>query len=105
MLALADSLHITVVPEIEMPGHSEEVLAVYPELSCSGEPGTSGEFCLGNEQTYVFLERVFSEVLELSPSEFIHIGGDEASSRAWTEDNCLLCCKCFWVKNQLIMQS
>ncbi len=44
VLALADSLHITVVPEIEMPGHSEEVLAVYPELSCSGEPGTSGEF-------------------------------------------------------------
>ena len=89
MLALADSLHITVVPEIEMPGHSEEVLAVYPELSCSGEPGTSGEFCLGNEQTYVFLERVFSEVLELFPSEFIHIGGDEASSRAW-----MACPKC-----------
>lgn len=89
VLALADSLHITVVPEIEMPGHSEEVLAVYPELSCSGEPGTSGEFCLGNEQTYVFLERVFSEVLELFPSEFIHIGGDEASSRAW-----MACPKC-----------
>ena len=89
VLALADSLHITVVPEIEMPGHSEEVLAVYPELSCSGEPGTSGEFCLGNEQTYVFLERVFAEVLELFPSEFIHIGGDEASSRAW-----MACPKC-----------
>lgn len=89
VLALADSLHITVVPEIEMPGHSEEVLVVYPELSCSGEPGTSGEFCLGNEQTYVFLERVFAEVLELFPSEFIHIGGDEASSRAW-----MACPKC-----------
>lgn len=89
VLALADSLHITVVPEIEMPGHSEEVLAVYPELSCSGRPGVNGEFCLGNEQTYVFLERVFSEVLELFPSEFIHIGGDEASSRAW-----MACPKC-----------
>lgn len=89
VLALADSLHITVVPEIEMPGHSEEVLAVYPELSCSGRPGENGEFCLGNEQTYVFLERVFSEVLELFPSEFIHIGGDEASSQAW-----MACPKC-----------
>ena len=89
VLALADSLHITVVPEIEMPGHSEEVLAVYSELSCSGRPGENGEFCLGNEQTYVFLERVFSEVLELFPSEFIHIGGDEASSQAW-----MACPKC-----------
>ena len=51
----ARALHIEVIPEIEMPGHSEEVLAVYPELSCSGKPYTDSDFCIGNEQTFEFL--------------------------------------------------
>lgn len=89
VLALADSLHITVIPEIEMPAHSEEVLAVYPELSCTGEPYTGGDFCIGNEATFEFLENVLAEVMELFPSEYIHIGGDEASKAAW-----VTCPKC-----------
>ena len=79
----ARALHIEVIPEIEMPGHSEEVLAVYPELSCSGKPYTDSDFCIGNEQTFEFLENVLSEVIGLFPSEYIHIGGDEASKRGW----------------------
>ncbi len=79
----ARRLHITVIPEIEMPGHSEEVLAAYPELSCAGEPYANSEFCPGNEQTFEFLEGVLTEVMELFPSEYIHIGGDEAGKGAW----------------------
>ena len=79
----ARALHIEVIPEIEMPGHSEEVLAVYPELSCSGKPYTNSDFCIGNEQTFEFLESVLSEVIGLFPSEYIHIGGDEASKQGW----------------------
>lgn len=82
VVAYADSLHITVIPEIELPGHSDEVLAAYPELSCSGD-GKGGELCIGNPATFEFLENVLSEVLELFPSEYIHIGGDEASTAAW----------------------
>ena len=73
---------ISVIREIEMPGHSE-VLAVYPELSCSGKPYTDSDFCIGNEQTFEFLESVLSEVIGLFPSEYIHIGGDEASKQGW----------------------
>lgn len=80
---------ITVIPEIEMPAHSEEVLAVYPHLSCYGKGGMNSEFCIGNEETFVFLENVLSEVIELFPSEYIHIGGDEAGQDAWR--NCKKC--------------
>ena len=79
----ARALHIEVIPEIEMPGHSEEVLAVFPELSCSGKPYLNSDFCIGNEQTFEFLENVLSEVIGLFPSEYIHIGGDEASKQGW----------------------
>jgi hexosaminidase len=74
---------ITVIPEIEMPSHSEEVLAAYPQLSCSGETYKNADFCVGNEETFTFLENVLTEVLELFPSEYIHIGGDEAGMAAW----------------------
>ncbi|EJX08417.1 glycosyl hydrolase family 20, catalytic domain protein [gut metagenome] len=74
---------ITIVPEIEMPSHSEEVLAAYPELSCSGEPYKNADFCVGNERTFTFLENVLTEVMQLFPSEYIHIGGDEAGMSAW----------------------
>lgn len=90
VVAYADSLHITVVPEIEMPSHSEEVLAVYPELSCVGKPYAAGDFCIGNDATFEFLENVLLEVMELFPSEYIHIGGDEASKAAWAK--CPKCC-------------
>lgn len=83
---------ITVVPEIEMPGHSAEVFAAYPELSCSGERLTvqTGSywpnkdiFCAGKEETFRFIENVLKEVSEMFPSEYIHIGGDEADRTAW----------------------
>ena len=75
--------HVTVIPEIEMPGHSSEVLAVYPQLSCTGKPYTSGEVCIGNEETFAFFEDVLDEVVRLFPSHYIHIGGDEAGQRHW----------------------
>ena len=75
--------HIEIVPEIEMPGHSEEVLATYPELSCSGKPYVNADFCIGTEKTFEFLENVLLEVINLFPSEYIHIGGDEASKSSW----------------------
>lgn len=80
---------ITIIPEIEMPGHSEEVLAVYPELSCSGMPYSNSEFCIGNEETFTFLTNVLSEVIDIFPSKYIHIGGDEASKESWK-----VCPKC-----------
>ena len=82
ILAYAQARHITVIPEIEMPGHSEEALAAYPELSCKGD-GLGSDFCPGKESTFHFLENVLSEVIDLFPSHYIHIGGDEAGKAAW----------------------
>ncbi|MDE6160459.1 MAG: family 20 glycosylhydrolase [Muribaculaceae bacterium] len=81
--------HITVIPEIEMPGHSAEVCAAYPELSCYGEPYRSGEVCIGSEATFRFFEDVLDEVIRIFPSHYIHIGGDEASRHHWQQ-----CAKC-----------
>lgn len=83
VVAYAADRHITIIPEIEMPGHSEEVLATYPELSCSGKPYVNADFCIGTEKTFEFLENVLLEVIDLFPSEYIHIGGDEASKSSW----------------------
>ncbi len=91
VVAYAAERHITVIPEIEMPGHSEEVLATYPELSCSGKPYVDADYCIGNEKTFEFLENVLLEVMDLFPSEYIHIGGDEASKNGWR--NCPRCKK------------
>ena len=86
ILAAAERLGMTVVPEIEMPGHSREVIFAYPELGCKEG---SAEFCPGKETTFTFLEGVLEEVIDLFPSEYIHIGGDEASKRDWR--NCPDC--------------
>lgn len=83
LVAYAATKHITIIPEIEFPGHSEEVLAAYPELSCSGKPYVNGDFCIGNEKSFTFMQDVLDEVVELFPSEYIHIGGDEAGKQAW----------------------
>lgn len=83
VVAYAADRHITIIPEIEMPGHSEEVLATYPELSCSGKPYVNADFCIGTEKTFEFLENVLLEAIDLFPSEYIHIGGDEASKSSW----------------------
>ncbi len=91
LVRYAAERHITIIPEIEMPGHSEEVLAVYPHLSCTQKPYSSSEFCIGNEATFEFLENVLSEIIDIFPSEYIHIGGDEASKEHWKK--CALCQK------------
>lgn len=86
-------LGITVVPEIEMPGHSRAALAAYPHLGCTSDtlpvPSTWGVFadvlCPGKESTFAFLEGVLTEVLELFPSRYIHIGGDEVPKQRWEE--------------------
>lgn len=83
IVSYAADRFITVIPEIEMPAHSEEVLAAYPELSCSGEQYGHSDFCIGNEKTFEFLQDVLDEIMEVFPSEYINIGGDEASKQAW----------------------
>jgi len=75
--------HITVIPEIEIPGHSTEVLAVYPQFGCTGVPYECGDLCPGKEATFEFIENVLTEVIEMFPSEYIHIGGDEAGKDKW----------------------
>ncbi|MDE7387639.1 MAG: beta-N-acetylhexosaminidase, partial [Muribaculaceae bacterium] len=75
--------YITIIPEIEMPSHSEEVMAAYPELGCTKKPYTTSDFCPGQEATYTFIENVLDEVIELFPSRMIHIGGDEAPKTHW----------------------
>ncbi len=89
---------ITVVPEIEMPGHALAALTAYPELSCFGGPFTVATggywpikdiYCAGNDSTFIFLQNVLDEVLDLFPSKFIHIGGDEAYKENWKK-----CPKC-----------
>lgn len=89
LIRYAAERFITIVPEIEMPSHSDEVLATYPELSCTHKPYGQPDFCIGNEETFRFLENVLSEVIDLFPSEYIHIGGDEASKASWK--TCPLC--------------
>ena len=85
--------HIEIVPEIEMPGHASAALASYPYLGCKGEgyvvPSTWGVkadvYCAGNDSTFRFIEGVLSEVVELFPSEYIHIGGDECPKINWQQ--------------------
>ena len=81
--------YINITPEIEMPSHSEEVTASYPELSCTHEQYGQPDFCPGNEATFEFIENVLDEVMEIFPSKLIHIGGDEAPKQAWK--SCSLC--------------
>ena len=83
LVEYAKARHIEIIPEIEMPSHSEEVLAAYPELGCSGEAYKDSEFCVGNEESFKFLETVLEEVMDVFPSKYIHIGGDEAGKQHW----------------------
>lgn len=106
LVRYAAERHITVIPEIEMPGHSEEVLAVYPQLACTEKPYTSSEFCIGNDETFEFLENVLSEVIEIFPSQYIHIGGDEASKEHWEKcPKCQARIKKEGLKNEAELQS
>ena len=84
--------YVSIIPEIEMPAHCVEVLAAYPGLSCTGGPFTVPPgsywpnidiFCAGNDSVFTFLQDVLTEVMELFPSKYIHIGGDEADKTNW----------------------
>ncbi len=77
--------YITVIPEVEMPSHSEEVLAAYPFLSCNKSGRGNSNFCAGSEATFEFIAGVLDEVMDIFPSEYIHIGGDEAPKGQWVE--------------------
>lgn len=95
IVAYAKKLHIMVVPEIDVPGHSEAALIAYPEMTCFGKaPETvmgfsSDLFCGGSEKTYEFIEDILDEVCQLFPSQYIHLGGDEAPKTNW--DKCPVC--------------
>ena len=97
VVAYAAENGITVIPEIDLPGHMLTALAAYPELGCTGGPyevwgewGVAKEvLCAGNDKTFEFLEGVLTEVMELFPSEYIHIGGDECPKERWEQ-----CPKC-----------
>ena len=91
ILSSAAAHNITVIPEIEIPGHSEEVLATYPELACTcaNQYPILYDYCIGTEKTFEFLENVLTEIIDLFPSEYIHIGGDEATRFGWM--NCERC--------------
>ena len=91
VVAYAAARGITIIPEIDLPGHMQAALACYPELGCTGGPyevrqqwGISDDvLCPGKEQTFKFIEDVLTEVMELFPSEYIHIGGDECPKVKW----------------------
>ena len=91
VVAYAAARHITIVPEIDMPGHMLAALAAYPELGCTGGPYQVGHYwgvykdvlCVGNPRVYEFVQDVLTEVMDIFPSKVIHIGGDETPSEKW----------------------
>ncbi|GET46008.1 glycoside hydrolase family 20 protein [Capnocytophaga felis] len=97
IVAYAKERHITVIPEIDLPGHMQAVLATYPELGCTGGPyevwtqwGVSDDvLCAGNQKVYRFIEDILNEVADIFPSEYMHIGGDESPKVRWEK-----CPKC-----------
>lgn len=114
VVAYAAARHITIVPEIEMPGHSAAALTAYPQFVCPNShvamPGNGGVFngvyCAGNNATYAFLENVLTEVSTLFPGKYIHIGGDEVNKENW--QHCPLCqarIKSENLKNEAELQS
>ena len=97
IVAYAAERHITVIPEIDMPGHMLAALASYPELGCTGGPYQVGHYwgvykdvlCVSNERVYQFVEDVLTEIMDIFPSDVIHIGGDETPTDKWQQ-----CPKC-----------
>ena len=93
IVAYAAERHITVIPEIDMPGHMQAALAAYPNLGCTGGPyevwkiwGVSEDvLCAGNDETLKFIEDVLGEIIQIFPSEYIHVGGDECPKTAWEQ--------------------
>jgi hexosaminidase len=107
IVAYAKERNVTIVPEIEMPGHSAAALSAYPNLSCTQNPqptltggiyppGEQTNYCVGNDSVFTFLENVLTEVMQLFPSKYIHIGGDEVNTGSWIK-----CAKCQALKKRL----
>jgi hexosaminidase len=113
IVAYAKKRHITIVPEIEMPGHSLAALAAYPELSCTGGPfevgkawGVYDDVYCPKEATFTFLENVLTEVCALFPGKYIHIGGDECPKTRWKKcEHCQARIKKHKLKNENGLQS
>ena len=114
VVAYAAKRYITIIPEIELPGHARAALAAYPEFSCTGKQlpvaNTWGVFehvyCAGNDATFDFLEDILDEVIELFPSTYIHIGGDECPKEAWKKcSKCQTRMKAEGLKNEHELQS
>ncbi|MEG1949142.1 MAG: glycoside hydrolase family 20 protein [Odoribacter sp.] len=97
VVAYAQDRYITVIPEIDMPGHMQGALSAYPELGCTGGPyevwtmwGVSEDvLCAGNDKTLTFIDDILGELIEIFPSEYIHVGGDECPKVRWK--NCPKC--------------
>ena len=116
IIAYAATRNVTIVPEIEMPGHVASAIAAYPMLSCSQKPqlpmtggnysGMAANYCAGNEEVFTFLEEVLTEVVDLFPSKYIHIGGDEVDKTSWkTCPRCQARMKTLGLKNENELQS
>ncbi|MCL4162404.1 UNVERIFIED_CONTAM: hypothetical protein GTU68_002516, partial [Idotea baltica] len=113
IVAYAQERFVTIIPEIELPGHSQAAIAAYPELGCTGEQvevakkgGVFDNIYCPKEETFAFLEDVFDEVLDLFPSKYIHIGGDEAPKTHWKNcNNCQALIKSEGLKNENELQS
>ena len=114
VVAYARARHITIVPEIEMPGHSSAALTAYPQYVCDGATAAisakggvfHGVYCAGNDDTFVFLANVLDEVMDLFPGQYIHIGGDEVPKGNWKKcDKCQARIKAEGLKNEEELQS
>ncbi|MGN6163975.1 MAG: beta-N-acetylhexosaminidase, partial [Flavisolibacter sp.] len=116
IIRYAAQRNITIVPEIEMPGHSAAAIASYPYLSCTQQPqlpmtggnytNISSNYCAGNDSVFLFLQNVLTEVINLFPSTYIHVGGDEVDKTSWK--NCPKCqarIKAERLKNEEELQS
>jgi hexosaminidase len=116
IIAYAKTRNVTVVPEIEMPGHVASAIAAYPQLSCTQQPqlpltggnynNISSNYCAGNEDVFSFLQDVLTEVIALFPSTYIHIGGDEVDKGPWKKcERCQVRMKKEGLKNEEELQS
>lgn len=93
IIAYAAQRNVTIIPEIELPGHVASAIASYPQLCCKQQQqfpltggnytGISSNYCAGNDSAFNFLENVLTEVIDLFPSQYIHIGGDEVDKNPW----------------------
>ena len=116
IVAYAKTRNVTVVPEIEMPGHVASAIASYPHLSCTQQPqlpltggnynNVSSNYCAGNDEVFSFLQDVLTEVMNLFPSTYIHIGGDEVDKGPWKKcERCQARMKKEGLKNEEELQS